>query len=104
MIGDHKETKTFGIMNLSKSKVFLGYEWLKQHNPNMDWQNSILLFDRCPTDCLITPEKFTNLEQDEPEITVNKIDIEEEDCLFFIDMTEFMVNRITGPAMELAIE
>jgi hypothetical protein len=45
-----------------------------------------------------------NPEQDKPEITVNKIDIEEEDQLFFIDTTEFMVNRITRPAMELAIE
>jgi hypothetical protein len=70
----------------------------------MDWQNSILSFDRCPTNCLITPERFTNPEQDDPEITVNKIDIEEEDQLFFIDTAEFMVNRITGPAMELAIE
>jgi hypothetical protein len=57
-----------------------------------------------PADCQITPKKFTNPEQDEPEITVNKIDIEEEDRLFFIDTAEFMVNRITRPAMELAIE
>jgi hypothetical protein len=28
-IGDHKETKVFGVTNLSKSKIFLGYEWLK---------------------------------------------------------------------------
>jgi hypothetical protein len=30
--------------------------------------------------------------------------LKQEDRLFFIDTTEFMVNRITGPAMELAIE
>jgi hypothetical protein len=70
----------------------------------VDWQNLILSFDRCPTDCLITPEKFTNLEQDKPEITINKIDIGEKDHLFFINTTEFMVNRITRPAMKLAIE
>jgi hypothetical protein len=78
-IGNHKETKIFGVTNLGKSKIFLGYEWLKQHNPNVDWQNSILSFDRCPTDCQITPKRFINPEQDEPEITINKIDIEEED-------------------------
>jgi hypothetical protein len=40
----------------------------------------------------------------ESEITVNKIDIEEEDHLFFIDTAEFMANRITRPAMELAVK
>jgi hypothetical protein len=69
----------------------------------VDWQNLILSFDRCPADCLITPERFANPEQDEPEITVNKIDIEE-NHLFFINTTEFMVSGITGPAMELVIE
>jgi hypothetical protein len=70
----------------------------------VDWQNSILSFDRCPTNFQITPKRFTNPEQDEPEITVNKINIEEEDRFFFINTAKFMVNRITGPAMELAIE
>jgi hypothetical protein len=29
----------------------LGYDWLQQHNPSIDWTNFRIKFDRCPTKC-----------------------------------------------------
>lgn len=38
--------------------MFIGHEWLKLHNPSIDWRQSTIKFDRCPLDCtpLILPE------------------------------------------------
>ncbi|PFH46400.1 hypothetical protein AMATHDRAFT_104902, partial [Amanita thiersii Skay4041] len=46
-IGDHKETMDFGISNLSKHEIFLGFDWLKfkkYHNPKVDWKESKIEF------------------------------------------------------------
>ena len=50
-IGQHSERITFGVTNLGKSDLFLGHEWLKYHNPTIDWEESTLKFDRCPKRC-----------------------------------------------------
>jgi hypothetical protein len=31
--------------------VFLGHNWLKHHNPSVDWKDSQVVFDRCPPVC-----------------------------------------------------
>ncbi|KIJ11492.1 hypothetical protein PAXINDRAFT_41819, partial [Paxillus involutus ATCC 200175] len=43
-IGHHSERITFGVTNLGKSELFLGHEWLKHHNPSINWQTSSVKF------------------------------------------------------------
>lgn len=50
-IGKHEEVITFAVTNLGKSKVFIGYEWLKQHNPTVDWRTGQITFTNCPEEC-----------------------------------------------------
>lgn len=50
-IGRHSERIIFEVTNLGKSDLFLGHEWLKYHNPTIDWEESTLKFDRCPRQC-----------------------------------------------------
>ena len=41
----------FAVTDLGKTNVFIGYEWLKLHNPSIDWQEQSITFDRCPESC-----------------------------------------------------
>ncbi|KAI0328249.1 hypothetical protein GY45DRAFT_1236516, partial [Cubamyces sp. BRFM 1775] len=31
--------------------VFLGHEWIRHHNPRIDWQTKTIDFSRCPDTC-----------------------------------------------------
>ena len=50
-IGDHWERKVFGVTNLGKGQIFLGHDWLKNHNPSVDWNTGLIEFNRCPFHC-----------------------------------------------------
>src|SRR5436190_5393137 len=50
-IGDHTERLELGVTNLGKGEVFLGHDWLKFHNPSIDWRMGLVVFDRCPPVC-----------------------------------------------------
>ena len=50
-IGQHTEQIQFAITNIGKLNVFLGYDWLKKHNPSINWINHELSFERCPKEC-----------------------------------------------------
>jgi len=34
---------------LGKQNLILGYSWLKDHNPEVDWQKKEVLMTQCPT-------------------------------------------------------
>ena len=40
-----------GVSNLGKSDIFLGHNWLRHHNPDIDWRRKIIQFNRCPGSC-----------------------------------------------------
>ena len=50
-IGDHIERIEFGVTSLGRGQVFLGFDWLKRHNPSVDWREGLVEFDRCPSRC-----------------------------------------------------
>ena len=50
-IGGHEETMDLGVSNLGKSDIFLGHDWLRHHNPDIDWKKKIIQFNRCPGSC-----------------------------------------------------
>ena len=65
IIGDHKEIMEFGVSNLGTSNIFLGHDWLKHHNPEINWKEKIIQFNRCPGSCYreeigTDPEDDTN--------------------------------------------
>ena len=51
IIGDHKEIMEFGVSNLGTSNIFLGHNWLKHHNPEIDWKGKTIQFNCCPGSC-----------------------------------------------------
>jgi Retroviral aspartyl protease len=50
-IGEHVECKSFVITALQYHDFYLGYDWLQQYNPSIDWSNFWIKFDGCPSKC-----------------------------------------------------
>ena len=50
-VENHEERIRLPILTLKSANVFLGYSWLKHHNPSIDWLTGDVLFDRCPDSC-----------------------------------------------------
>ena len=50
-IDRHKERIDAAVMDLNSTNMFLGYNWLVKHNPEVDWSKETMQFTRCPRIC-----------------------------------------------------
>ena len=50
-IGQHHEIIRLVVMDLAKMDIFLGYDWLDKHNPNVDWREHTISFTQCLSSC-----------------------------------------------------
>ena len=50
-IGDHAEVISLAVTKVDSADIFLGHDWLKLHNPDIDWATNVLRFNRCPVGC-----------------------------------------------------
>ena len=48
---EHWETVEAAITNIGQSEIILGTDWLRAHNPSIDWGAKTIKFDRCPPHC-----------------------------------------------------
>ncbi len=44
MIGGHAECINLAITNLGKKDIYLGHNWLKHHNPSVNWKTQLIIF------------------------------------------------------------
>jgi hypothetical protein len=49
---DHTERTSFAVTNLGKQDIILGFTWLEEHNPEINWQTKEVKMSRCPDKCL----------------------------------------------------
>jgi len=47
----HSERMLLAISRLGKQSLILGYDWLKDHNPRIDWEKGEVEMTRCPLQC-----------------------------------------------------
>jgi len=47
----HSERTLLAVSNLGKQNMILGYTWLKDHNPEVNWQTGEVQMNRCPPRC-----------------------------------------------------
>jgi len=47
----HSERMLLAIFRLGKQNLILGYDWLKDHNPKIDWKKGEVKMTRCPLQC-----------------------------------------------------
>ena len=50
-VGMHQEVFKFRVSVLRKTDIFLGHDWLKLHNPSIDWWKNSLRMINCPGHC-----------------------------------------------------
>jgi len=55
-INGHKETLEAAVTDLDGTDMFLGYDWLVKHNPEVNWKNGIIKFTRCLGNCTMKHE------------------------------------------------
>jgi hypothetical protein len=80
-IGPHSERQRFLVTGLGKARVFIGYDWLYKHNPEIDWRSRKLVFSRCPPKCNMMGTEFrTGVQKEEA--------IEEGESILLVDFTE----------------
>jgi predicted aspartyl protease len=48
---NHSERTQLAITRLGKQSLILGYNWLKNHNPDINWQTKDVKMSRCPLQC-----------------------------------------------------
>jgi len=48
---NHWETVEVAITNIGQNKILLGTDWLRAHNPSIDWGAKTIKFDCCPPYC-----------------------------------------------------
>jgi len=47
----HAERTLLAVSSLGKQNMILGYTWLKDHNPEVNWQTGEVQMNRCPPLC-----------------------------------------------------
>jgi len=47
----HSERMLLAVSGLGKQSLILGYDWLKDHNPRIDWEKGEVEITRCPLRC-----------------------------------------------------
>jgi len=47
----HSERMLLAVSGLGKQSLILGYDWLKDHNPRIDWEKGEVKMTRCPLRC-----------------------------------------------------
>ena len=50
-INKYKEQIDAAVMDLNNIDMFLGYDWLVKHNPEVDWNKETMWFTRCLKTC-----------------------------------------------------
>jgi hypothetical protein len=53
----HREDIEVAITNTGNHDLLLGTDWLKAHNPSIDWTRNKLLLNQCSTLYFPTPQK-----------------------------------------------
>ena len=47
----HTERMSFAVTNLGKQDIILGFTWLQEHNPEINWQTQKVVMSQCPDKC-----------------------------------------------------
>jgi len=47
----HSERMLLAVSRLGKQSLILGYDWLRDHNPRIDWEKGEVEMIRCPLRC-----------------------------------------------------
>ena len=90
-IKNHKEQIGLAVTDLGPNSVFLGHNWLKMHNPAIDWKTEHIKF-RCKNDHI--PQSVDEEDKDED------FSPSQGDRLYRLDSDEYICNVATEVAIK----
>lgn len=64
-VGDHTESVTAVVADIGDYPLIIGVDWLRLHNPEIDWANDKMTFTRCADVCKPRPDR-TKVELERP--------------------------------------
>ncbi len=96
-IGGHSEHINLAVTNLGKKDVYLSHDWLKQHNPSINWKMGTIIFGHCQ--CI---KNHLELPDADPDDHWDE-ELEEGNTILAIFMEEELVIRAMHHANELAV-
>ena len=53
----HSERAIFAVTSLGTQDMILGYTWLREHNPEINWESKEVSMSRCPSRCATCREE-----------------------------------------------
>lgn len=95
-IGGHRKQIDLVVTNLGKRDVYLRHDWLKRHNPAINWKTGSIIFGRCQ--CVKTPLELPNADPDDRWDE----ELEEGDTILAVWMEEELIIRSMHHANDLA--
>src|SRR5579864_3207636 len=91
--GNHTKRMMFYVTNLGKNRMILGYPWLREFNPNIDWKEGKILGSQVR---IHTLQKATGLDGFQKKLRALAVTLEEGEEL------HYQINKVTT-ATEMAI-
>src|SRR6266849_3983196 len=62
-IDEHVEDLEFTVMQLNSANIFLELDWLRHHNPLVNWNTGQLRFKNCPKECQQSSVRFAGVDE-----------------------------------------
>ncbi|CAK5278034.1 unnamed protein product [Mycena citricolor] len=106
-IGPHVEVHTFLLTCLGKARIFIGLNWLMEHNPEVDWQEQTMRFSRCPEQCHMRGHKEHQamIDMDAINLDTDAPDMEEGESILLVNFGKEVDLRLKEtPAQKFAEE
>ncbi len=94
-IGEYHKRIDLTMTNLGKNNIYLGHDWLKRHNPSVNWERGTIIFGRCNCmgERLVLPDADPDDRWDE--------ELEEGDSILAVRMEEELIIHAMHHANDL---
>ncbi|SJL05370.1 uncharacterized protein ARMOST_08737 [Armillaria ostoyae] len=95
-IGNHEERIDLAVTDLGVKDLYLGHDWLKRHNPVINWETGTVIFGHCS--CVKNPFPLPDADPDDRWDE----ELEDGDTILAVNMEEELVIRAVHHANDLA--
>ena len=90
---DHSERISLAVTKIGNPELFIGLDWLRNHNPSIDWVEAKISFDRCPDAWGYTAD-LEEIESDESDEMEPQIQLNKDKKLYVMDWDAY-VNKVS---------
>ncbi|SJL10869.1 uncharacterized protein ARMOST_14264 [Armillaria ostoyae] len=95
-IGNHEERIDLAVTDLGTKDLYLGHDWLRCHNPVINWETGTVIFGRCQ--CVKNPFPLPDSDPD----NCWDEELEDGDTILAVNMEEELVIHAVHHANDLA--